>query len=121
MAHFAQIENNIVVRVLVVNNQELMENGIEVEAKGIAFLQSIFPNTNWVQTSYNGKFRKNYAGQGYSYDPVLDAFIEPKPFPSWTLEESSCQWIPPYPMPVNGKAYTWNEDSQQWQEVNQNL
>lgn len=78
MAHFAEIDNNnIVQRVIVVANEELLDNGVESEAKGIAFCKSLFDG-EWVQTSYNGNFRYNYAGIGFSYDADLDAFIAPK-------------------------------------------
>lgn len=117
MAHFAELDdNNIVKQVIVVHNNELLDNGVESEAKGIAFCQSLFGG-NWVQTSYNGNIRKNYAGIGYSYDAVRDAFIPPKPYPSWVLNEDTCQWQAPVPYPTDGKIYVWNEDQQQWIEV----
>jgi hypothetical protein len=118
MAHFAQLDdNNIVTQVIVVNNTELLdENGQESEAKGIAFCQSLFGG-NWKQTSYNANFRKNYAGIGFTYDSGRNAFISPKPFPSWVLDEETCGWNPPVPHPTDDKFYTWNEDSQQWIEV----
>jgi hypothetical protein len=79
MAHFAQLDqNNVVLQVIVVHNNELLENGVESEAKGIAFCQTLFPGTNWKQTSYNGTFRKNYAGIGFIYDVELDEFVPPK-------------------------------------------
>ena len=118
MAHFAQLDdNNVVLQVIVVHNNELMENGIESEAKGIAFCQSLFPNTNWKQTSYNGNMRKNYAGTGYIYDAARDAFIAPKPYSSWVLNETTCRWEAPKPMPTDGKAYIWDEAQQNWIEV----
>ena len=95
MAHFAQLdETNIVTQVIVVNNDELLDNGVESEAKGIAFCQSLLGGT-WVQTSYNGNIRKNYAGIGYSYDATRDAFIAPKAncHPEETLDEETCRWI----------------------------
>ena len=95
MAHFAQLdETNIVTQVIVVHNNELLDNGVESEAKGIAFCQSLL-NGTWVQTSYNGNIRKNYAGIGYIYDPVRDAFIAPKAncHSEETLDETTCQWI----------------------------
>lgn len=118
MAHFAQLDdNNIVTQVIVVNNNELLnENGQESEAKGIAFCQSLFGG-NWKQTSYNANFRKNYAGIGSTYDSTRDAFIAPKPFPSWVLDEETCEWQPPVARPTDGKVYIWNEDNQQWIEV----
>ncbi len=92
MAHFAQLdESNNVLQVIVVNNNELLDNGIESEAKGIEFCQSLFGG-NWVQTSYNNNFRKNYAGIGYYYDETRDAFIPPKPLGNWLLNEDTCRW-----------------------------
>ena len=99
MAHFAELdENNVVLRVIVVNNSELLdENGNESEVKGIAFCQSLYARDNWhggiwKQTSYNGNFRKNHAGIGYTYDPVRDAFIPPKPEGNWVFNEETCNW-----------------------------
>ena len=94
MAHFAKLDdNNLVTEVIVVHNNELLDNGVESEAKGIAFCQSLFGG-NWIQTSYNGNIRKNYAGIGCSYDPVRDAFIPPKPTEGeWILDEDTCRWI----------------------------
>ena len=118
MAHFAQLdENNIVLQVIVVNNNELMEDGNESEIKGIAFCQSLFPGTNWMQTSYNANFRKNYAGIGYVYDAVRDAFIPPQPYPSWVLSEDTCRWDAPVPYPIDGGMYYWDENSQSWISV----
>lgn len=92
MAHFAELdENNLVKQVIVVHNNELLDNGVESEAKGIAFCQSLFGG-NWKQTSYNGNIRKNYAGIGYTYDEERDAFIPPKPEGDWVLNEDTCQW-----------------------------
>jgi hypothetical protein len=71
----------------------------------------------WKQTSYNGSFRKNYCGIGYTYNESLDAFISPKPYLSWTLNEVSCYWEAPTPMPTDGKTYSWNEENQEWIEV----
>lgn len=117
MAHFAELdENNVVIRVIVVNNNELMDNGSESEEKGIAFCQSLFPNTNWKQTSYNGNFRKNYAGVGYSYLPApIDGFAPPRPYESWNLDPDICQWVAPVPMPTDGQRYLWNETVQVWE------
>lgn len=96
MAHFAQIdENNVVLQVIVVNNDELLDNGVESEAKGIVFCQSLFPNTVWVQTSYNATIRKNYAGIGYTYDASLDAFIPPQPDSSCIFNPETCKWEEP--------------------------
>lgn len=119
MAHFAQLdENNIVTQVIVVNNSDCQIDGVENESVGIAFCYSLFgSNTVWKQTSYNGNIRKNYAGIGYTYDNGLDAFIPPKPFASWTLNEQTCLWDAPTPMPVDDKTYQWDETTTSWIEV----
>ena len=115
MAHFAQLDhNNVVLQVIVIHNNELMDNGVESEAKGIAFCQSLFPGTNWVQTSYNGNKRKNYAGIGFTYDAQRDAFIPPKPYPSWVLIEATCQWEAPAPYPQDGQRHIWDESTVSW-------
>jgi len=115
MAHFVRLDqNSIVVQVIVVHNNELIDNGVESEAKGIAFCQSLFPDTTWIQTSYNGNFRKNYAGIGYSYDLIRDAFIPQKPYASFVLDEDTCLWEPPVPYPTDGERYTWNEEELEW-------
>lgn len=115
MAHFAELdENNIVKQVIVVHNNELLDNGIESESKGIEFCQSLFGGT-WIQTSYNGRIRKNYAGIGYTYDLLRNAFIAPKPYESWILNEETCIWEAPIPEPQDGKDYRWNEETKQWE------
>jgi hypothetical protein len=95
MAHFAKLdENNVVLEVHCVNNNELLVDGVESEAKGVAFLvmwSNGYPF--WKQTSYNGSMRKNYAGIGYIYDQQRDAFIPPKPDGDYVLDEQTCQWI----------------------------
>lgn len=118
MAHFAELdETNVVKQVIVVHNNELLdENGNESEAKGIAFCQSLFGG-NWIQTSYSNRIRKNYAGIGMIYDPIRDAFIFPKLYDSWILNEDSCQWEPPLPYPTDGKNYYWDEATVNWIEV----
>ena len=119
MAHFAQLnETNVVIQVIVVNNDEILVNGVESEDKGIEFCKSIFgQDTRWAQTSYNGSFRKNFAGIGMRYDQILDGFIENKPYPSWSLNESTCKWEAPTPCPTDDNGYFWNEDFQQWQTI----
>jgi hypothetical protein len=119
MAHFAQLDqNNVVTQVIVVNNSDIMENGQESEAKGIAFCRSLFgQDTNWVQTSYSGSFRVRYAGIGYTFNPTLNAFIPPQPYPSWTLNTTTCDWDPPVPMPADGGLYVWDEATLSWKEV----
>lgn len=117
MAHFAQLnDDNIVTQVIVVSNNELLDNGVESEAKGIAFCQSLFGG-NWKQTSYNGNIRKNYASIGYIYDANKDVFIPPKPWNSWILNELNYQWEAPVVYPNDGKNYVWFEPNQQWIEV----
>lgn len=117
MAHFAKIdENNTVTQVIVVHNNELLENGVENELKGIAFCQSLFGG-NWKQTSYNGTMRKNFAGIGYTYDQTRDAFIPPKPYNSWLLDEATCIWSAPVAHPSDGKIYIWDEAVTNWVEV----
>jgi hypothetical protein len=115
MAHFAKLdENNVVLEVHVVHNNELLVDGVESEAKGVEFLNGLFGNSNWKQTSYNATIRKNAAGIGYTYDPNRDAFIPPQPFPSWTLDEQTCQWISPVPFPNDEKQYFWDESTLSW-------
>jgi len=119
MAHFAKLDDqNIVLDVNVVNNETINNLPFpESEPVGVAFLTEWSGGyTNWKQTSYNGNFRKNYAGIGYTYDSVLDAFIAPKPYPSWLLNTETCQWKAPIPYPTDGKLYYWNEDTHQWLE-----
>ena len=95
MAHFAKLdENNIVVQIITIANEELLDNGVESEAKGIDFCKSLFGG-NWIQTSYNGNIRYNYAGVGYIYDTNRDAFIAPEPEDALGFDENTCQWIVP--------------------------
>ena len=119
MAHFAKINNkNIVEQVVVVNNEVILKSdGTESELKGKQFLNSIFGQAKWLQTSYNGAFRKNFAGIGFTYDSERDAFIPPKPFNSWILNEDNCLWESPMPYPSDGKLYNWNEDILNWEEL----
>ena len=117
MAHFACLENNIVTKVIVVANQDILdEQGQESEQKGIDFCSNLLGGT-WKQTSYNGNIRKNYAGVGYTYDETLDAFIAPKPFNSWVLDETTAQWKAPVEMPTDDKKYTWDEAITSWKEL----
>lgn len=120
MAHFVRLENGIVVQGIVVNNAELLdENGVENEQKGINFCSNLLGGT-WIQTSYNGKIRKNYAGVGYTYDETLDAFVPPKPFASWVLDTNKAQWKAPVDMPSDAsmdKKYSWNEETTSWDAV----
>lgn len=119
MAHFAEIGlNNTVLRVIVVHNNDCLLDGVETESVGAEFCRSHFGGT-WVQTSYNGTIRKNYAGVGYTYDATRDAFIPPKPFASWVLNEETCTWNAPTSMPTDGKIYQWDEETTSWIEVTQ--
>ena len=117
MAHFAQLnEENLVTQVIVVANQDTADkDGVENEAIGIAFCTNLLGG-RWVQTSYNAKIRKNYAGIGYKYDSDLDAFIPPQPYASWTLN-ADAQWEAPTPYPQDDKRYTWNEETLAWDEI----
>ena len=117
MAHFAKLENNVVVQVIVVSNQDILDDkNQESEELGIKFCSNLLGGT-WKQTSYNAKIRKNYAGIGYAYDETLDAFIPPQPFASWTLDEEVCQWKAPVDMPTDDKRYSWDEETTSWIEV----
>jgi hypothetical protein len=120
MAHFAKLdENNVVLEVHVINNNEMLQDGVEVEHKGVQFLVNWSGGyLLWKQTSYNGSFRKNYAGVGYVYDNQLDAFIPPKPFESWTLNIDTCLWNPPSPIPTDGQLYNWDESTLSWVVLN---
>lgn len=111
MSHFAQIENGIVTQIIVAE-QDVIDSGLF--------------GTGWVQTSYNthggqhpeGRpLRKNYAGIGYTYDAGRDAFIPPKPHASWLLNETSCIWEAPTPIPIDDKRYSWNEEQLAWVEM----
>lgn len=114
MAHFAQIDNDNKVIQVIVAEQSDIENGVFGDP------------SSWLKTSYNtrnGKhptgeaFRKNFAGIGYTYDQGRDAFIAPKPFESWILDEDTCLWEPPIKFPEDGKLHLWDEENQKWNEV----
>ena len=115
MAHFAILnESNIVTRVEVINNAVVLDgDDVEQEQLGINFLISLYGAGNYKQTSYNGNIRKNYAGVGHTFDSGRDAFIAPKPYPSWTLVEDTCRWTAPVEEPDDNKVYDWNEDAYQ--------
>jgi hypothetical protein len=117
MSHFARVENGLVTQVIVAE-QDFINTGLVGEP------------AQWIQTSYNTfagehrlggtPLRKNYAGLGYTYNSEIDAFIPPKPFPSWILDENTCQWNPPIAMPTSEStsiSYTWNEETQNWDEI----
>lgn len=118
MAHFARLDdNNIVTAVHVLNNEVIMVDGIESEQAGVDFLAELHKHSNWKQTSYNGSFRKNFAGIGHRYDAALDAFIAPAPFGSWVLNEDTCIWEPPVDYPQDGGRYVWDETTTAWVEI----
>ena len=117
MAHFARIENNLVTQVIVVENKDTSTpDGTEVESIGVALCQRLFGG-NWVKTSYNGNVRKNYAGVGFTYNAGLDAFVPPKPYASWVLNNDTAQWNAPTPMPTDDKKYSWDEATTSWVEA----
>ena len=120
MAHFAELnETNNVIRVCTLSSTVITDSdGNEQEQIGIDLLTQLSGGVGWYkQTSYNGNFRKNYAGVGYTYDSQLDAFIPAKPYSSWTLVEATCQWTAPVTYPDDGKSYKWDEDTTNWVEV----
>ena len=119
MAHFAKLGiDNIVLEILVINNVDTMTpQGEEREEIGVEFLRKLTGHETWKQTSYNRSFRKNYAAIGYTYNSTRDAFIPPKPYASWTLDENTCRWKPPTPAPTTeNKTYSWNESTLSWDE-----
>ena len=119
MAHYAFLDENYIVTEVIVGKDE---SNYDWEAHYGQFRGQLCKRTSY--NTYGGvhkeggtPFRKNYAGIGYSYDPQRDAFIPPKPFNSWVLNESSCLWDPPTPMPTDGKMYRWDEDTTAWVEI----
>jgi hypothetical protein len=115
MAHFAKLGiGNIVEQVIVVSNDIAT-----TEQAGIDFLRNLYKDQHLpvIQTSYNNNIRKNYAGIGYHYDQARDAFIAPKPFNSWVLNEDTCRWEAPVDMPIDDNRYTWNESTLTWDIV----
>ena len=106
MAHWAELDsNNKVIRVTVGDNNSADE--------GYSWLINNLGGT-WIQTSYNGKIRYNFAGVGYTYDSIADAFIEPQPYPSWILDTTTYRWEAPVPYPTDGKMYDWDELNLSW-------
>jgi hypothetical protein len=118
MAHFAELdENNVVKRVIVVGNADTSDaNGVEKEHIGAAFCERLLGGV-WKQTSYNNNFRKRYAGIGFTYNAELDAFVAPKPYASWVLNNTTADWDPPVAKPSDGKQYRWDEPTVSWVEV----
>ena len=119
MAHFAEVDENNIVKRVIVAEQDFINSG------------AVGESSNWIQTSYNTRggihyapdsnepdggiaLRKNYAGIGFTYDSDRDAFYTSQPYPSWTLNEDTCQWESPVPYPDDGEIYTWNEENQDW-------
>ena len=114
MAHFAKLGvGNIVEQVIVVSNDVAI-----TEQAGVYFINKLYNTRDaWKQTSYNGNFRKNFAGIGYFYDEQRDAFISPKPFNSWILNEQTCLWNAPVAYPTDGGKYVWNETNLNWEII----
>ena len=114
MAHFAKLgAGNIVLTVEVVSNDVAT-----TEQAGVDFLNNLYGSRDvWVQTSYNGNIRKNFASKGYKYDQTRDAFISPRTYISWTLNETTCQWEPPIPYPNDSNNYAWNETKKIWEQI----
>ena len=114
MAYFAKLgTGNIVEKIVGVHNDVATS-----EQVGVDFLNNLYNTRDvWKQTSYNGNIRKNFAGIGYSYDQTRDAFIAPKPFNSWILNETTCQWEAPVAYPDDDKRYNWNESTKSWDEI----
>ena len=129
MASFAKIGlDNKVIEILCVNNEVLKDsNGVEQEVIGIDFLNKLTGYPIWKQTSYNTiggvhslggtPLRKNHAGIGYTYDEIRDAFIAPKPYSSWILNEDTCLWNAPVAYPQDDNIYKWNEKTLSWDIV----
>ena len=105
MSHFAKIDENNIVTQVIVAEQDFIDSG------------ALGDSSNWIQTSYNNNIRKNYAGIGYTYDSVRDAFIPPQPYNSWVLNESTCLWEAPIAYPKDGNEYYWNEDTIEWIQI----
>jgi hypothetical protein len=120
MAYFAKLgTGNIVENVISINNSVITDaNGIEQEKLGNDFINKLYNTRDvWKQTSYNNNIRKNYAGIGYQYDQTRDAFIAPKPFNSWVLNEDTCRWEAPVARPQDDNKYSWNESTLTWDIV----
>ena len=117
MAHFAQLtDENFVSQVIVVANEKCLDqNGNENEAIGALFCHQLLGG-RWIQTSYNSNFRKNYAGINFFYDENKDAFIAPKPYESWLLNEDTCKWEAPIAYPQDGNDYYWDETTMEWKK-----
>ena len=124
MAYFAKLgTGNIVEQVISINNSVITDsNGIEQEQLGVDFINKLYNTRDvWKQTSYNNNIRKNYAGIGFQYDQTRDAFIAPKPFNSWILNEDTCRWNAPVAYPQDDNKYKWNEQTLSWDIVQSNI
>jgi hypothetical protein len=121
MAHFAELNTKKIVKQVIVVNNESLDPANEEES-GLDFLESLFGHRSWKQTSYSGSFRKNFAGVGFKYDSAKDAFVSPQPYPSWVLDQTTCQWNAPVEYPNDGEVYFWNEELTIWelQDFSQN-
>ena len=126
MAHFAKVQNGIVTQVIVAE-PEFFETFVDTSPG--EWIQTSYntrggvhydPETNEPSTDQSKAFRKNYAGIGYTYDKTRDAFIPPKPYESWTLNEETCLWDSPVPYPEDGQIYNWNEETQTWDLLENN-
>jgi hypothetical protein len=119
MAHFAKLDStNKVISVEVLSNELLgSATGLEQEQVGVEFLTTLYGGGWYKQTSYNGSFRKNFAGTNYTYDSTRDAFIAPQPYNSFILNETTCRWENPAPYPTDDKRYAWDEEITNWKEV----
>lgn len=118
MAHFAKLDENNIVVFVTVGRQEDDGKEAELTARtGDVYKQTSYNTIGGVHTLGGTPLRKNYAGIGYTYDEARDAFIPPKPFKSWVLDEDTCLWNPPVPMPEDGKRYQWNEELINWEEI----
>ena len=119
MAHFTELdENNLVKQILVVNDDYILQDGVEVEQLGIDHLKSVYgQDTIWKQTSYNDNIRVRFGRVGYTYDETLDVFIPPKPYDSWVLNLSRFDWEAPIIIPDDENSYKWNEETQSWDLV----
>ena len=119
MAHYALIDNNNIVKQVIVGHDEEDDYDWEehyAEDFSLTCRRTSYNTRGGVHINGGTPFRKNYAGIGFTYDSVRDAFIPPKPYASWSLNEDSCLWQPPTPMPTDGKFYNWNEDTESWEE-----
>ena len=115
MSHWAELDKNKkVIRVVVGDNNDPAGD------EGYQWLLDNLGGT-WVKTSYNGNVRKNFAGVGFSYDKNKDAFIAPKPYPSWSLNEETCKWQAPVEYPNDGTKYFWNEETLTWYSINETI